>query len=100
VFECPNEVGLTSLLVGEITSLDDALQPTSHPNVRCVTAGPLPPNPVALLTCSRMQETLAELQKMADLLIVDSPPILSATDACVLAGLGLPTLMVVQAAST
>ncbi len=100
LLECKSDVGLSSFLVGEVDDVDAVLQNTSHPRVRCVASGPLPPNPVRLLSGARMQNLLTSLQQRCDTVIVDSPPILVATDARVLAGMNLPTIVVIQAKAT
>jgi non-specific protein-tyrosine kinase len=86
VFELPNRVGLTSLLVDE--KLDAASLPmaTRVPGLQLLPSGPLPPNPSELLASQRMRTRLAELRELADVVILDSPPVLAVSDPAVLAG--------------
>lgn len=77
-------VGLTSVLVGQ-ASVDEALRDTEIPNVRLLTAGPMPPNPAELLESQRMRAVMRELEECADIILYDAPPITVVTDAGLLA---------------
>ncbi len=48
-------------------------------------SGPIPPNPSELLATERCHEVLASLQADDTLVIVDTPPVLTVTDAAALA---------------
>jgi succinoglycan biosynthesis transport protein ExoP len=50
-----------------------------------VTAGKLPPNPAELLTSQKMSQFLDMLNQEYDLILIDTPPVLSVTDAAALA---------------
>lgn len=76
--------GLTNILVEEV-KIEDFLQKTEIENLRILTGGPIPPNPSELLGSSKMQEILDYLKSQADYLIIDVPPVVAVTDACVLA---------------
>lgn len=76
--------GFTSVLMGEV-SLSQAL--VAVPGVRglrLLPAGPVPPNPSELLASRRTSEILAALKGQADIVLVDSPPVLPVSDATVL----------------
>jgi Mrp family chromosome partitioning ATPase/capsular polysaccharide biosynthesis protein len=62
-----------------------ALEATGVENLYLLTAGPTPPNSAELLGSSRMTEVLTELSRIADVVILDTPPLLAVTDAAVLA---------------
>lgn len=83
IFNLPNR-GLTNVL-SENLPLEEALQDTQIPNLRVVTSGPIPPNPSELLATVKMQKFLEFLKESADLVIIDTPPTIAVTDACVLA---------------
>lgn len=76
--------GVTNILVEEL-SLTDLIQNTDIDNLRILTSGPIPPNPSELLGSSRMKAIIAALQGMADIIVIDAPPAVAVTDACVLA---------------
>jgi polysaccharide biosynthesis transport protein len=68
------------------TSLDltDLLVETGVPNLQLVPAGASPPNPAELLGSTHMAELIDALEARADIVILDSPPLLAVTDALVL----------------
>lgn len=79
-FGVPNDVGFSSVLLGE-ASLDEALQPIEgQPRMRILTSGPVPPNPAELLALSRAGQVVQSLARVADLVLVDCPPLLPVTD--------------------
>jgi receptor protein-tyrosine kinase len=53
-------------------------------NLYAVAAGPLPPNPAELLSSERMGALIEELKCIADVIIIDTPPVLMVSDALVL----------------
>jgi capsular exopolysaccharide synthesis family protein len=96
-FNLSNHVGFTSVLLGEAT-LENALQPVPGlDNLRIMASGQIPPNPSELLSGARTGEVLARLAEDADIVLVDSPPILPVTDAAVLASRVDAVVMVVAA---
>lgn len=86
-FGLSNTIGFTSVLLGQ-TPLSLALQdvPIHGGSLRLLPSGPLPPNPSELLTAPRAGELLQALQAEADVVLIDSPPLLPVTDALVLSG--------------
>ncbi len=62
------------------TDLAALLAPTSIPNLRILPSGRTPPNPSDLLRTLRMGQLLAELRGLADMVIIDSPPLLPVAD--------------------
>lgn len=97
IFGVANSRGLTDWLKESGTP---ALVETSVPNLRLLPSGPLPPNPVALLSGNRLAELLAQLSAEADYILVDAPPVLAVTDAALWAGKVDGVLLAVQAGRT
>ncbi|MET7697863.1 polysaccharide biosynthesis tyrosine autokinase [Streptomyces sp. NPDC005485] len=91
--------GLTDVLAGRI-ALGDALQTWGDDRIRMLPSGPLTPDPGALLASQDMGKVLRALEAEADLVIVDSPPILSFADAAVLAAETEGVLLVVRPGKT
>jgi succinoglycan biosynthesis transport protein ExoP len=95
--------GFTSVLVGD-APLSEALArvsvAASVPVVQVLTSGPIPPNPSELVGTTRVSELLASIVSFADLVIIDSPPLIPVTDALVLAGRVDGVLLVVGAGQT
>ncbi len=84
-FGMQNRFGLSDLFVQPIEKLGDALQPSSSPRLAIITSGSLPPNPAELLTSQRMATILDLLKGGFDTILIDTPPILTVTDAAALA---------------
>jgi capsular exopolysaccharide synthesis family protein len=89
------EPGLANVLVGE-ASLDDAIVPTSVPNLSLMPSGRLASGHHGLLDTLRMKELLASLKERFDLILFDSPPITGVSDASLLAREMDGVLLVVQ----
>ena len=81
-----NRGGLTSLFVfspDEVVSSLQAFENVS--DMMVMTSGSLPPNPSELFMSERMNQILEKLKRAADIIIIDSPPLMVVTDAAVLA---------------
>lgn len=91
--------GLTGLLTGK-AQVDDVIKPWGDGNLSVLPAGKIPPNPSELLASKQMQELMAWAEKTWDLVIVDSPPILPATDALILSQITGGVILVVRAGKT
>lgn len=99
LFNLPNEVGLTSLILAN----DDAallLQATPVPGLRVLTSGPLPPRPADILGSRRMEAVIERLRAEADVVLFDTPPVVAVTDAAVLASRVDGVLLVLRAGTT
>jgi polysaccharide biosynthesis transport protein len=95
-----NETGLSSYLAG-VSNLDEVLIP--HPtinNFTAVTTGPVPPSPAELISSQRMREAIEELRRRFKFIVIDSPPIMVATDAVILSALADGVLLVVRSGGT
>lgn len=99
LFSCDHKVGITTILTGH-TTLEQALQKTSHPNLKLLAAGPVPPNPAEMLGSKAMRSLVEQLRKMADIVIYDGAPVLAVTDASLLAPVVDGTLLVVHMGHT
>ena len=96
LIELNNTEGLSTFLlkrsgVGSINHLT-----INDVNFDVLTSGPVPPNPSEMLASSSMEETLRAFEDFYDYVIIDTPPLLAATDAQVLASISDATLLVVD----
>jgi capsular exopolysaccharide synthesis family protein len=80
----PREPGFTDHFVRH-EPLCALLRPAPAANLFALTAGPLPPNPPALLARKGLADLLDELRGEFDWVLIDSPPLASVTDALLLA---------------
>ena len=99
VFGIPNDVGLSTLTVGE-GDLVTAVQATPIPNVSVLSSGPIPPNPAELLHTKAFRRLLEQMAISYDRVIIDSPPIGAVADALVMATITDGTVFVARAART
>jgi capsular exopolysaccharide synthesis family protein len=91
----PREPGFTDLFTRG-APLASLLRPTKVKNVVALTAGPLPPNPPALLARTDVGALLDQLRGQFRWVLVDSPPLASVTDALLLARQADLTVVVVH----
>jgi polysaccharide biosynthesis transport protein len=92
--------GLSSYLAG-VSTLDLVTVPhPTIPNLAAIPTGPLPPNPADLLSSHRLTEAIAELRKKYKFVVIDSPPIMAATDAVILSVQTDGVLLVVRSGET
>ena len=98
VFRVHPRGGLTQSLLDGVTN--GRLQPIEGDNLTVLPAGELPPNPVELLGSQRMQDLLSQLLTRADIVLIDSPPVLPVADAAVLAPNIDGVLLIVHAGKT
>ena len=92
--------GLSSYLAG-VSSLDlVTIQHPAIPNLSAIPTGPLPPNPADLLSSHRLADAIAELRTKFKFIVIDSPPIMAATDAVILSVKTDGVLLVVRSGET
>jgi len=89
-----NTVGLSHVLVGE-GKLNDALLEVAD-NLTLLTAGVVPPNPLALLDSERMANIVETLSQQYDYVIFDTPPLAGAADSAVLGKVTSGVLLVLR----
>lgn len=98
IFGVSNNLGVSSVLMDPEADLP--LQSTTVANLEVLPGGPLPPNPADLLASQRMDQLLARVSDQADLVLVDAPPVIVATDAALLAAKVDGVVLVVSAGQT
>jgi polysaccharide biosynthesis transport protein len=92
--------GLSSYLAG-VSSLDLVTVPhPAIPNLAAIPTGPLPPNPADLLSSHKLADAIAALRTRYKFIVIDSPPIMAATDAVILSVLADGVLLVVRSGET
>ncbi|MDQ4144745.1 MAG: polysaccharide biosynthesis tyrosine autokinase [Actinomycetota bacterium] len=100
IFDVPNDVGFTSLFLGE-ADVASVLRPVpAHDGLVCLPAGPLAPNPSELLASRKTAEILFDLQNRFDVVVIDCAPVLPVTDAILVAPAAEATVLVVRSGQT
>jgi capsular exopolysaccharide synthesis family protein len=94
-FGLPNTEGLVDALHPD-ARVETLLQQNALPDFRLLAAGRIPPNPTEILASTRFARILTVLREAADLVIIDSPPLLGVADASALASRVDGVLLVVN----
>ncbi|MER2120666.1 MAG: CpsD/CapB family tyrosine-protein kinase [Solibacillus sp.] len=94
-FKTFNKVGLSNILARR-SALHDAVQETFIVGLDVITSGPVPPNPAELLSSQSLEALLQQVKNDYDIVIIDSPPLLSVTDAQILANKCDGTIMILN----
>ena len=95
LFDVGNDIGLTNYLTTEIP-VQDLIVPTRLDRLSILPSGPTTSDAAGLLKSQRMADTIAQLKKLYDVVLFDSPPILGVSDASVIASEVDHTIIVVQ----
>lgn len=98
-FGIQNSSGLVNLLTDSVKNLEMLLpsycKESGIDNLMVLPSGPIPPNPSELLGSDRMATLLAALSKHYDRIVLDTPPVVTVTDAQVIASRADATILVV-----
>jgi polysaccharide biosynthesis transport protein len=89
-----NSVGLSNVMVGE-NDFSSSVQKLT-PNLSVLTAGVMPPNPLALIDSERMTSFIDMLSQSYDYVVFDTPPLVGTADAAVLGNMVDGVLIVVR----
>ncbi len=92
------EPGLTNAALETGKTLP--LVETGIENLRVLPSGAIPGNPADLLGSKKMDTIIAQLAKMADIVLYDVPPVIAVTDAALLASKLDGALLVLRAGAT
>jgi polysaccharide biosynthesis transport protein len=79
-------LGLSEMLVSDAELDEFLVEPADHPGLQVLPSGIVPPNSADLLSAGRMGDVLTAARESADVVIVDSPPLLPVADTRVLMG--------------
>jgi len=95
-FGLTGKLGLTTILTGTST-LEETLQHVPEaPNLDILPSGPVPPFPTEMLSSEAMVALMERLGKMYTHVVIDSPPVLSVTDAVVIGHMVDAVVLVVR----
>lgn len=96
MFGLRNHTGLTRVLANQET-WQDVVQETGIEQLHAITAGPNPPNPSEMLSSRKMKTLLVELKEHYDVILMDTPPLLSFPDSLIISAMCDGVILVVQA---
>ncbi|MBE2254565.1 MAG: polysaccharide biosynthesis tyrosine autokinase [Ignavibacteria bacterium] len=99
VFEFDRFPGLSDFLFHHV-NFEDIVRDSGFDNLSVITAGTIPPNPSEMLGSLQMKKFLELVESKYDIVILDSPPLISVTDSEILYNLTDGTVLVAQAEKT
>jgi capsular exopolysaccharide synthesis family protein len=73
--------GLSNLISGNMPLETVIRELPSIGGLSVITAGPIPPDPIKLLSSQKMKQIISELHSNFDLVIYDTPPLVGLADA-------------------
>ncbi|MBI5748685.1 MAG: polysaccharide biosynthesis tyrosine autokinase [Nitrospinae bacterium] len=74
---------VTDIMMGKM-GMEDIMTTPGIDNLSIITSGTVPPNPSELLNSPRIPALFAQLREKFDIVLIDTTPILPATDAAIL----------------
>ncbi|MFN2446308.1 MAG: GumC family protein [Vicinamibacterales bacterium] len=99
VFNQPLAPGLSNV-IQEGTQPSGVVRQTEVPSLWLLSAGDLPSNPAELLASRRFKDLLSSAMQRFDWVVIDTPPVMAVTDACVVAHVASAVLFVVGSEMT
>ena len=87
--------GLSQILLHKATK-EEVISHTEVENLDIIPCGQVPPNPSEILGSKHYSELISEVEKLYDLIIIDTPPIMLVTDAALACRLASQIVMVIE----
>lgn len=94
-----NTLGLSNYLAGKVPE-ESVIKKTAVKNLWILPCGNIPPNPAELLDSKNMRDLVESLKMEFDVVLFDTPPVLSVVDSVVLGSLVDSVILVVQPEKT
>jgi len=95
----PHLLGLSDLVAGT-APFSACVQTVAGSDLHVITTGTSVPNPLEIILSQRFKDTIAELSKIYEIVIIDSPPVELVSDALVLSKMASGVIYVVKALDT
>ena len=99
IFQAERYPGLSDYLFSNVSS-EDIIRKTKLENMDFISSGTIPPNPSELLGSKQMVDFLHHFESIYDIIVLDSPPYISVTDAEILSRISDGTILVCRANKT
>jgi capsular exopolysaccharide synthesis family protein len=100
ILQSKSEHGLVDYVAGTASLKECVEQNAKEPNLYVLNSGTTPPNPLELLSSDKFRRTIATLRERFEYIVIDSAPVLPASDAIVLGKLSDALLLAVQSERT
>lgn len=89
-----------SRYLGSSVEAEAIIQTTKIANLHIIPSGPLPSNPIELLTSEKMDMLVAYLKRNFDYVLFDTPPLLAVSDALAMGPMADVIIMVARGGQT
>lgn len=99
IFGVSKTPGLIDYLFDEC-KLENIIRASEVKNLSYITSGTIPPNPAEMLGSQQLDNFLADMKKIYDIIIIDSPPVVAVTDSEILSRKVDGTLLIVSSEMT
>ena len=99
IFTTEKKPGLTDYLVGDVT-LEQIVYDVGIGNLKFIPVGKNPPNPAEIIASKKFQEFIDSQKEKYDMILFDTPPIISVTDPILLSRKVDGVLLVLKFAKT
>lgn len=96
IADAEKSIGLSGLLTKPSHNLSDSIIKSDIEGLYLLPSGVIPPNPAELLSGARLEALIREAEELFDIVLVDSPPVLSFADAPVLGAICRATMIVIR----
>jgi len=100
IAETDTKYGLVDVVAGVVKLEDCVRQDRKEEKLHILNSGTTPPNPLELLASDRLKLIIEDLRSRFDYIVIDTAPVLPASDAVVLGQLCDALLMVIQSDHT
>ena len=100
IFGVNNDRGLSMLIAHHEQPWREAAVRLNIPRLTLIPSGPMPPNPSDLLSLDRFRQILSEIGDSVDIVLIDTSPMLSVSDALVVAMQTDATILVCKTGQT
>ncbi len=95
MFGIERKRGLSEIIAGE-SSIEEVVHSSGIENLDIIPTGTLPPNPSELLLHENFAMALEQIMPFYDHILIDSPPVLAVSDACIIGSHAGATLLVLR----
>ncbi len=95
MFGMERERGLSEIITGE-AGIEEVIHSSGVENLDIVPTGALPPNPSELLLHENFALALEQIMPFYDHVLIDSPPVLAVSDACIIGSHAGASLLVLR----
>lgn len=100
IFGVENHFGVTNYVTDPTATWESLSHRVALPGLTLIPSGPIPPNPAEMVASPRFRQLVEMLEAQFDIVIIDNPPLLQASDGLVLGSFTDGILLVTQFGKT